>query len=342
MKIEEIKNLTNQQLTESLKILFEKERRTSHSILLHLKIVSERKLFAERGFSSLFEMLIKEFKLSETSAYQRIKALELLKVVPQSEESFIKGEVNLTTLAIAQRQINQQEKLSGEKISSAQKIEIFDRIKNKTQAQVEVQLMELLPNTNSAPKNSERRISEDACRVSFNMPDRLKVKLKRLQEIWSHLNSSMDYVELIERSVDQTLSRIDPLLKIKSNQHVKPPVESNRQNKVFIKSESNRQTSNRRSVAHAVTNSRITKMNVRPSYYSVEIKNKLWKEAGASCQYIDHNSGRRCEARFHLEIDHCKPLAIGGTSNIENLRLLCRTHNLLMARRTFQSSESYA
>jgi len=36
-----------------------------------------------------------------------------------------------------------------------------------------------------------------------------------------------------------------------------------------------------------------------------------------------------------LEIDHVRPYAKGGSSGEENLRVLCRGHNLLAARREF-------
>lgn len=34
-----------------------------------------------------------------------------------------------------------------------------------------------------------------------------------------------------------------------------------------------------------------------------------------------------CNARRFLEYDHIKPLALGGKTNVLNLRLLCRAHN---------------
>ena len=43
----------------------------------------------------------------------------------------------------------------------------------------------------------------------------------------------------------------------------------------------------------------------------------------------------RCTARAGLEIDHVRPYAKGGSSGEENLRVLCRGHNLLSAAREF-------
>jgi len=47
--------------------------------------------------------------------------------------------------------------------------------------------------------------------------------------------------------------------------------------------------------------------------------------------------GRRCPARGFIEFDHVKPFAKRGSADEQNIRLLCRSHNLLHARRCFGS-----
>src|SRR5882724_5612077 len=107
----EIKNLSNDELLISLENQFALERSTSHHILLHLKEVQSRLLYAERGYPDLFSMLIRHFQQSETSANQRLKALALMLDVPVVEERLISGELNMSTVAMAQRQIKREEKL---------------------------------------------------------------------------------------------------------------------------------------------------------------------------------------------------------------------------------------
>jgi 5-methylcytosine-specific restriction endonuclease McrA len=55
---------------------------------------------------------------------------------------------------------------------------------------------------------------------------------------------------------------------------------------------------------------------------------------GMQCTFIDE-SGRRCSECGFLEIDHIVPRARGGKTELENLRVLCRAHNRLMAERAF-------
>jgi 5-methylcytosine-specific restriction endonuclease McrA len=41
----------------------------------------------------------------------------------------------------------------------------------------------------------------------------------------------------------------------------------------------------------------------------------------------DDNSCRICGSIEYLEIDHIKPLARGGSNDLNNLQILCRKHN---------------
>ena len=59
------------------------------------------------------------------------------------------------------------------------------------------------------------------------------------------------------------------------------------------------------------------------------------------CEYIS-DKGIRCFQTAHLEVDHIRPYAFGGSSkDIENLRTLCKVHNLYLARLYFQKSRKF-
>jgi hypothetical protein len=224
MNEQNIKRFEDQKLISSLKGMFEDEDKREPMVLLHLLEIESRLLYAKMGFDSLFRMLIVFFKRSESSANRRIRAMYLLKDVPQAQRSLAAGEVNLMTLSMAQCQIRTQEKITGERVSLEQKIEIVEAIKNKTQAQTEVELFKVLPQTASHPKVQIRRISETETRLGLNVPDRVLNKLKRLREIWSHVDPNMDYVEVIERCADETLKRVDPARKSKVKKQSTNPV----------------------------------------------------------------------------------------------------------------------
>ena len=70
-------------------------------------------------------------------------------------------------------------------------------------------------------------------------------------------------------------------------------------------------------------------------YIPREIQRQVWREAQWRCTYVSPD-GRRCDATHDLQIDHCEPWAMGGSStDISNLRLVYRSHNLFFARQTY-------
>ncbi len=67
-------------------------------------------------------------------------------------------------------------------------------------------------------------------------------------------------------------------------------------------------------------------------YVQTHIKRDLKTAAQFRCSYKSA-SGVRCNQTAHLQIDHIRPYAMGGSSkDLDNLRVLCRAHNLYKAR----------
>jgi 5-methylcytosine-specific restriction endonuclease McrA len=61
---------------------------------------------------------------------------------------------------------------------------------------------------------------------------------------------------------------------------------------------------------------------------------EVWRRDGGRCQWKTA-SGEICGCARHLQLDHIIPRALGGTSTVGNLRILCRSHNLEAARLVF-------
>jgi 5-methylcytosine-specific restriction endonuclease McrA len=64
------------------------------------------------------------------------------------------------------------------------------------------------------------------------------------------------------------------------------------------------------------------------------VRREVWHRAGGRCEW-PLDAGGVCASTLHLELDHVVPRARGGPSTIANLRVLCRAHNQLAARRVF-------
>ncbi|MBF0443322.1 MAG: HNH endonuclease, partial [Oligoflexales bacterium] len=59
-----------------------------------------------------------------------------------------------------------------------------------------------------------------------------------------------------------------------------------------------------------------------------ETRHRVTLRDEGRCTWVSPE-GKRCEARNYLQIDHIKMVCDGGSNDIENLRLLCSTHNRL-------------
>ena len=57
------------------------------------------------------------------------------------------------------------------------------------------------------------------------------------------------------------------------------------------------------------------------------VRRQVWQRDGGRCSYLDRRTGRRCNSRHLIEIDHILPYALGGGADPGNLRLLCHAHH---------------
>ena len=77
-----------------------------------------------------------------------------------------------------------------------------------------------------------------------------------------------------------------------------------------------------------------TRPSSNPRHIPARIKHAVWQRDGNRCTFISE-SGHRCTEQARLEFDHAVPVARGGQSTVENLRLRCRAHNQFTAEQAF-------
>jgi hypothetical protein len=71
-----------------------------------------------------------------------------------------------------------------------------------------------------------------------------------------------------------------------------------------------------------------------PRHIHAAVRREVAARDGFRCTYVS-DAGERCDSCTQLEYDHIRPVASGGASTAENLRLRCRTHNQYEAECTF-------
>jgi len=115
----QVRKLGDQSLLSSMDTAVQRERESTIAVLIFLREVDRRRLYAEGDTSSLLEFCMKRHGYSEHQALDRIAAMRLLKELPELEEKIESGALNLTQLGRARTFFNREAR-SDHEISSAE------------------------------------------------------------------------------------------------------------------------------------------------------------------------------------------------------------------------------
>jgi hypothetical protein len=300
------KSLSNDALLRTTQALVAEERKLTTEILWHLHEIQVRRLYAEKGYASLFEYAVQALGYSEAAVGRRIAAMRILVDVPEIEPALQKGDVSLSTLSTLQSFIQRKE----EPVSKSEKKELVMALQGKSRRECEKYLVALDPLAATLQEKA-RVISPTQTEIRFVADESLMEKLQKIRELDGHTQSHSSYLELFHRMADLALKKLDPLATNKTSLKSTPPAE--------LKSDTTP------SEAIQDTNS-VRPKNTNPRYVPAAFKREIWRRDQGQCAYQNSN-GKRCSSRYALEIDHINPLALGGKTEISNLRLLCRSHN---------------
>jgi hypothetical protein len=65
-----------------------------------------------------------------------------------------------------------------------------------------------------------------------------------------------------------------------------------------------------------------------------DVKRAVWERDGGRCAWVS-SDGKRCGSTWMLEFDHIRPVALGGTSTVDDVRVACKAHNFYAAELIF-------
>ncbi len=321
----ELKTLPNKTLLTKMESLVREERRITTEVLQCLREVESRMLHAELGYSSLYEFCTKHLHYSEGSAHRRISAMRLLRNLPEevqklTEDKMREGALTITNLSTLQGFLKTEKKVCGKIYSAHEKVELIQSLEHQSKREVEKKLAVIQPQI--LPQESQRILTADLTEIKFLADENLMKKLKRVREIIAHRDAHPSHVDLLHRLADDFLKRHDLLNKAK---RMLNKVSTSPATKHSVKLVVNKQASS--------TSSPSSLSNTR--HIPAATRKEVWLRDGGKCTYIHHETKQKCDSRYGLEIDHRMPYALGGTHELENLRLLCREHNQYQAKRVF-------
>jgi hypothetical protein len=139
-------------------------------------------------------------------------------------------------------------------------------------------------------------------KIQFTASAELHDKLERLRELMRSSVPDGDLAAIFEEAVTEKLERLE--------------------SKRFAKTKAPRKS--------------VDDTDPSPSsrYIPAAVKRTVCERDQHQCTFVGEN-GRRCTERDRLEFHHHKPYGQGGDCRVENIYLLCHTHNVYLAERDY-------
>lgn len=296
--------------------------------LADLGEIEARGLYRAQGYPSMYAFCVGRCHMTEQAALKRISAARAAREFPAVFEALANGRLHLTavvTLASKLTPENTQELLAAAAHKTTFEIQrlLAERFPRPDLPTVMTPLatpLELSPE--NVPKGlSLRRVEESQAIPEVPPPSRARVtqlsaervalqvtisrsthdKILRAKDLLGHQMPSGCLEQVLDRALDALIEKL----------------EQRKYGATDRPRESSRQSQN-------------------PRYVPARVRRAVRKRDQDQCTFVAAD-GRRCGARRFLEFDHIEPLARGGRSTVENLRLLCRAHNQHQAERMYGS-----
>jgi hypothetical protein len=331
-----LQKLSDKSLHEQLKGLVSQERGIQVQILTHLKEVERRKLFCDYKRSSLFEYAVTELGYSEAEAHRRIQAMRLMKEIPEVEDQLVSGQLSLTNAALAQGLFNRKKKQDLVPYKKFQKRQILSLVMGKSTRAAQRALFKYEPKA-AVPKDQEREISDRHIELRMVIDLETKRQLDQVRSLLGAKGSSLTLNELVKYLAELGTAHLNAK---KFGKRRSKKLENDTEELTSTPTATESSTT-ARTPADAMISPKtaeglpvisVDRQNKNPRYISKALRFKLWTRDNGRCT--------NCGSQTNLQVDHIKPVALGGDSNFENLRLLCFNCNQRSAIRSFGTWEN--
>lgn len=310
-----IQSLSNPILLSQFKTLVQQERKVSRQVLEYIAEIEKRRLYADEGFTSTHDYLVSRHGYSHASAGRRVSAAKLLNAVPEASAKIETGVLCMSTLSRVQSAIRFEEKRMGSKMTPAKKIEVIQQIEAKPKAQIEQSLADIFQTVAPQKEIVQAKFNNET-RAHLTFTGEQMKRIERAAELLSHKIHDQSLASVIAEMAEVVIATKDPLAKI-----VRPRASKNNKSQEPSKTES---------LGGRNHNAKQDRCGVIPP----SIRNFVFRRDNGCCQF-ETRDGRKCLSRRLAQVDHIVARALGGSDDPANLRVLCRTHNLLMAERVF-------
>jgi 5-methylcytosine-specific restriction endonuclease McrA len=305
--------LSDELLLSQVKALAGEERRIHREVLETLLEVDRRQLHLARGFSSLFVFCTDELGYSPASAQRRIASMRLLKEMSQPEREKVQAKIESGTLTL-NHLAQVQSVARAEHWSLEAKREVLQSVEGKSVRQCEKIIASQMTSP-ALPRETIRPVSATQSQVTLVLDEEALQLLERFKELTAHRNPLATNAGAIRLALQIAVERMNPEREVRGKGSTKSEGTAKPQQSAKPESDTG--------ASQSVPTPKAAAGHRHPSR---PLRRSIWRR-DRGCQYVDPITGRHCNSRFKLELDHHVPFSKGGKTTSENLRLLCRAHN---------------
>ncbi|HVO32164.1 MAG TPA: HNH endonuclease signature motif containing protein [bacterium] len=363
-----IAGLPTRAITRRLHDLLNQGRRLDVEVLLHLAEIERRRGWSEYGFAGLWDYCRRELGLLECATYRRVHATRILMRFPDVAGPLRDGRLSLSTIVELRDVLtpeNAQElvarasgksrrevevmvaqlrapipvpaatirkvAVAGEPVARTVREEVSDVPGLPTAAEGNASLRlqgEHLESMQSAPpepaapfvpvppRPEVEPIARNQYRVRMVVSQEFVDLLERAKTILSHVVPDGELTDVLRKGLEEIVRKHEKKIAPRKRRlHKKAARLPEAQRGARVLSGAGGKVPNNAAVPRAV---------------SAEV----WRRDEGKCVWRLAN-GETCGSTHQVEGDHIVPRAWGGASTPENMRLLCRAHNLEHARNLF-------
>ena len=251
------------------------------------------------------EDLAKRLGLTANQYWKRAQAGRVLFRHPEFIDLITKGETHVSHIAIL-----------ASKITAANKEVFLKEICGKSEREIR----ELAASVN---KDGSRIEIEPTIDIKLSLTKAQLALLERAREVLSANGLVPSEEDVVIKALNDLIEKRDPMKKAERALLRKEKKEA---------STSAPKSDDRINIDKSVTPIINTpppssSLKTLARYVPAEQKHQVYQRDKGHCAFIDHR-GRPCLSTTTLQVDHVIPVALNGSNEIQNLRLLCREHNV--------------
>lgn len=323
---------------QGLDQLMTRERASTAEILLHLGEIEARRLYLAAGCDGMYHYCVRVLHLSSATAFRRVHAARAARRFPKLFDAVADGRLHVTAVVVLAPCLR-PENLD----------ELIGAATHRTRREIESWLVRRFP--------AEPAVADEPChgieaapRTAQN-PSFATGPLAPAQVVPSRSSLDAQVAEPLAASIPEIPRTCAPVVFVPPVRHVALSAELEdllqearellghslpSGETIPILERAVREMNERlRGRKFGLTPRPRTSGHVaRGRHIPAAIRRAVWARDGGRCTF-EGDSGVRCETRTRLEYDHSRPVAKGGQTTVENLRLRCRAHDQYAAEQAF-------